>query len=195
MLHIVRWSGPFGFLKPWTAVRDAEIYSQTFLTPSVLEGLRQKLGVSAILRHRLHHLGLSRQQEQVQSSGWAEKKEKGSDGRRQIRLTRGTGVLVRGVLLRPTLCLAFATFEEAVLAAEQHICLCRNEDVLLPLDAPEVMTDVEFDRMPGIEFIVGEGPDSALVGYNRFERDAEGRPAPMVGRIVAVPPFGEPSGR
>lgn len=26
--HVVKYSGPFGFIKPWTAVRDIETYSQ-----------------------------------------------------------------------------------------------------------------------------------------------------------------------
>ena len=48
-VFVVRFSGPFGYIKPWTAVRDLTTYSQTFLTPSIIEGMRQKLEVSAIL--------------------------------------------------------------------------------------------------------------------------------------------------
>ena len=36
--YVVKFTGPFGFIKPWTAVRDAsggETYSQQFLTPSI----------------------------------------------------------------------------------------------------------------------------------------------------------------
>ena len=43
MLYVVRYSGPFGFIKPWTAVRDSETYSQQFLTPSILAGIERKL--------------------------------------------------------------------------------------------------------------------------------------------------------
>lgn len=43
MYYTVKYSGTFGFIKPWTAVRDAETYSQQFLTPSIMEGMRQKL--------------------------------------------------------------------------------------------------------------------------------------------------------
>ncbi|HPG73661.1 MAG TPA: hypothetical protein PLM49_05165, partial [Bacteroidales bacterium] len=56
MYYIVKYSGPFGFIKPWTAVRDAgggETFSQQFLTPSIIEGMRQKLEVSGIARHKL----------------------------------------------------------------------------------------------------------------------------------------------
>lgn len=42
MLYIVKYSGPFGFIKPWTAVRDSETFSQQFLTPSIVEGMEKK---------------------------------------------------------------------------------------------------------------------------------------------------------
>lgn len=40
-LFVVKYSGPFGFIKPWTAVRDGETYSQQFLTPSIAEGMEK----------------------------------------------------------------------------------------------------------------------------------------------------------
>lgn len=43
MYHVVKYTGPFGFIKPWTAVRDSETYSQQFLTPSIIEGMEKKL--------------------------------------------------------------------------------------------------------------------------------------------------------
>ena len=78
--YILRYSGPFGFIKPWTAVRDAsggETYSQQFLTPSIIEGLRQKLEVTAILRHKLVYGGIDIQQEMVQAKAWSKKANTG----------------------------------------------------------------------------------------------------------------------
>lgn len=43
ILYVVRYAGPFGFIKPWTAVRDSETFSQQFLTPSIVEGIEKKL--------------------------------------------------------------------------------------------------------------------------------------------------------
>ena len=43
MLFIVKYSGKFGFIKPWTAVRDGETFSQQFLTPSTIKGIELKL--------------------------------------------------------------------------------------------------------------------------------------------------------
>lgn len=42
-MYIVIYKGKFGFIKPWTAVRDGETFSQQFLTPSIIEGIEKKL--------------------------------------------------------------------------------------------------------------------------------------------------------
>ena len=62
-LFVVHYQGPFGYIKPWTAVRDGETYSQQFLTPSIVEGMEKKLfpetlsekGIQKIVRHKLHY--------------------------------------------------------------------------------------------------------------------------------------------
>ncbi|AMR29610.1 hypothetical protein A0257_03475 [Hymenobacter psoromatis] len=175
IMNTVTYTGPFGYLKPWTAVRDGETYSQQFLTPSVMEGMRQKLGVSAILRHKLSYTGLSMQQEQTHPRGWIHEKKK-------QQLTRPRAILVRGVLLSPTLHLTFATEAEARAAATQHLCLCRNEDIVLPGE-PQVLSEAEFDTLPGFElrFVEEPGVETFLVGYNRFSKPQPG--APMYGRL------------
>lgn len=173
MYYLVTYSGPFGYLKPWTAVRDGETYSQQFLTPSVIEGMRQKLGVSRILRHRLRYAGMSMQQERTEARGdFKPKWEKNA-------WKTNRGILTRGVLLSPRLTLAFGSAEDAATAARQHLCLCRNEDIVLPGD-PFVLTEAEFDLLPGFELEPTKEPmgDAFLVGYNRFENGA-----PMYGRL------------
>lgn len=174
MLYVVRYTGPFGFIKPWTSVRDGETYSQQFLTPSIVEGMRQKLEVSAILRHRLAHQGFSRQQEYVQSAGFKQNKQ-------EKTLSRETSILKRGVLLNPTLTLAFPTAEDAARAVYQHLCLCRNEDLIYPAGTIEEMKEEDFDEIPGFELRFGQDPGAFLVGYNRFEAGA-----PMYGRLEIV---------
>ena len=125
MLYIVKYSGPFGFIKPWTAVRDGKTFSQQFLTPSIIEGLRQKLEVRSIVRHKLTYSSISVQQEQTQTRGWEKKT--------QLKImVRNQSILERGIMINPILHLAFETEEDAQKGAKQHICLCRNEDVLFP---------------------------------------------------------------
>jgi hypothetical protein len=42
-MYVVKYTGPFGFIKPWTAVRDDLTFSQQFLTPSMIAGIERKL--------------------------------------------------------------------------------------------------------------------------------------------------------
>lgn len=176
MIYITCFRGAFGYIKPWTAVRDALTYSQTFLTPSIVEGMRQKLEVSAILRHRLKHKGLNVQQERTQSAGWKVKSK---------QMSRSLSIIERGVMIQPELILAFPTLEDANKAAMQHLCLCRNEDILLPSDEVVEMEEEAFDLLPGIELMFEPSPKSSpeafLVGYNRFDEAK-----PMYGHLIIV---------
>ncbi|NCA75547.1 MAG: hypothetical protein EOM90_04370 [Alphaproteobacteria bacterium] len=162
MLYVVKYTGPFGFIKPWTAVRDGKTFSQQFLTPSIIEGLRQKLEVNSIVRHKLTYSSISVQQEQTQTRGWEKKT--------QLKMmVRNQSILERGVMIDPILILAFEKEEDAIKSVKQHICLCRNEDVLFP--DPEIiqMSDMEFDQLTGFEMRFGESEKSFLVGFNRFD--------------------------
>ena len=171
ILHTVCYTGPFGFIKPWTAVRDGETFSQQFLTPSIIEGMRQKLEVSTILRHRLSHWGFDRQQERIQSAGWKQNK-------RSKTLQRETSILRRGVLIRPVLHLLLSNQNDAEKAVEQHLCLCRNEDIVYPSFLKQMSLE-DFDQIPGFELLFGrEQAGSFMVGYNRFDEDK-----PMYGAL------------
>ncbi|MDP4205636.1 MAG: hypothetical protein Q8859_06535 [Bacteroidota bacterium] len=162
MLYIVKYSGPFGFIKPWTAVRDGKTFSQQFLTPSIIEGIRQKLEVSSIVRYKLTYKSISVQQEQTQTRGWGKKA--------QLKImVRNQSILERGVMINPILYLAFGTKEDAIKSAKQHICLCRNEDVLFPESETMEMNDFEFDQLTGFELRFGKNEKSFLVGFNRFD--------------------------
>jgi len=162
MLYVVKYLGPFGFIKPWTAVRDSKTFSQQFLTPSIIEGIRQKLEVSSIVRHKLSYSSISVQQEQTQTRGWEKKT--------QLKMmVRNQSILERGVMIDPILYLAFESMEDAEKSAKQHICLCRNEDVLLPDTKIEPMEESEFDQLTGFELRFGENKKSFLVGFNRFD--------------------------
>lgn len=185
---VVKYSGPFGFIKPWTAVRDSETFSQQFLTPSIVEGIEKKLfpellkesGIKKIKRHRLSYSHINQQQEVIQTRGWNTTK-KG----KQFLYERPTAILIRGVLLEPVLHLAFLALEDAEIASKQHVCLCRNEDILMPSEIIEVSDD-EFDngeRFNGYELIFEKTDDAFHVGYNRLSNE------PMYGwlKIVGTP--------
>ena len=92
-------------------------------------------------------------------------------------LTRPRSILTRGVLLNPVLRLAFATEDDARRASCQHVCLCRNEDILLPSYNIDVVKEQDFGQMKGFELRFEAGSDSFLVGYSRFDGK------PMYGRL------------
>lgn len=187
MYHVVTYAGPFGFIKPWTAVRDGETYSQQFLTPSIVEGMRQKLGVSSILRHRLSYTGMSRQLEEIQPRGHGKPDKKPVRKRGILSETTTVvegGVLTRLVLVEPILHLAFPLREDAERASVQHLCLCRNEDVVLPNEAVIEMRQSAFDRIDGFELHFEHGEQSFLTGYNRYAAQEDKRE--MWGRLEVV---------
>lgn len=170
MYYVVMYAGPFGFIKPWTAVRDGETFSQQFLTPSIVEGIEKKIfpellscsGIKKIVRHKLTYTSVDLQQEQVQTRGWQVKKK-------EKLVVRDLSILKRGVLINPCLYLAFASNNDAEIASKQHICLCRNEDVLLPDGVVQTMSEDDFNRIGGFEFRFGQSEQSFMVGVNRFE--------------------------
>lgn len=189
MLHIVKYTGMFGFIKPWTAVRDSETFSQQFLTPSIVEGIEKKLfpellsetGIKRIVGHRLSYSQISSQQEVIQTRGWNSTKQG-----KQFLFERPKAILLRGILHEPVLHLAFATKKDAEEAFGQHICLCRNEDILLPEEIQEIHeTDFENDteKFFGYELIFENNEKSFIVGYHRVINE------PMYGwlKIVGTP--------
>lgn len=185
---VVKYSGPFGFIKPWTAVRDSETFSQQFLTPSIVEGIEKKLfpellgtpGIHKIVGHRLSYDQVSGQQEVIQTRGWNFTK-KG----KEFLFDRPKAILLRSVLQNPVLDLAFRSKEDADKASCQHICLCRNEDMLYPSDTIATTKDAFDDgkTFPGFELVFEKNDKSFLVGYHRNSNE------PMYGwaRVVGQP--------
>lgn len=170
--YVVKYEGEFAYIKPWTAVRDGLTYSQQFLTPSIIEGLEKKIfpetisnkgSITKIIRHKLSYSSIDIQQEKTQSRGWDCKQKSKT-------MTRTQAVIDRGILLKPILSLAFINEADAKRASQQHICLCRNEDIMLPESEIKTMTELEFNALKGFElrFTNNEDEDSFLVGYNRF---------------------------
>lgn len=191
-MYIVKYSGPFGFIKPWTAVRDEEVYSQQFLTPSIVGGIERKLfpellskewGIYKIIGHRLTYSQIAQQQEQTQPRGW---NEKGKGEKKEY--SRPFAILKRGVLVNPILYLAFDNKDDAEIASKQHICLARNEDILYPDSEIIETTKQDFEENEesffGFELVFEEDEDSFLVGYNRLNNCE-----PMYGwlRVVGNP--------
>ncbi|MBX7226865.1 MAG: hypothetical protein K1X55_12605 [Chitinophagales bacterium] len=176
--YVVKYEGPFGYIKPWTAVRDSETYTQQFLTPSIVEGIEKKLfpelleskdtngKVLKIKRYRLNYQGLDMQQERTWSKGGIDiYKDKG-------QWKTNMGILLRGVMLHPNLYLAFDNKSDADRAMEQTICLCRNEDLVFPMEQFEIEKN-GFDTINGFELLTSDAKNGFKVGHNRFDNAAE----------------------
>ncbi len=187
--YVVKYTGPFGFIKPWTAVRDSETFSQQFLTPSIVEGIEKKLfpellkekGIKKILGHRLSYDQVTGQQEVIQTRGWNSTR-KG----KEFLFDRPKAILIRGVLQNPVLFLAFGSKEDAEIAISQHICLCRNEDMLYPdqiIETDKEQFEESEELFPGFELVFEKAEKSFLVGYHRVDNK------PMYGwiRVMGQP--------
>jgi len=186
MYYVVKYDGHFGFIKPWTAVRDSETFSQQFLTPSIVEGMEKKLfpsllnkkGIRKIKRHRLNYMGIDLQQERTWSKGgFKASKDKG-------KYKTNLAIINRGVMLQPFLYIAFENKKDAMIAMDQHLCLCRNEDVMLPTELIELSKD-EFDNIQGFELLF-DGDENSMfkVGHNRYDKASD-----MYGQLKT---FGNP---
>lgn len=178
--YVVKYSGPFGFIKPWTAVRDSETFSQQFLTPSIVEGIEKKLfpemltkkSIEKIVRHKLNYCSLSVQQERTWAKGgFKAYKDKGV-------YKTNLGIINRGILVEPNLYLAFKNIDDAVRASEQTICLCRNEDLLHPSEVFE-LTEEDFNEISGFELKFSDQENGFKVGHNRFDDSAD-----MYGELI-----------
>ena len=179
MYYVVKYTGQFGYIKPWTAVRDSLTYSQQFLTPSIIEGMEKKLfpemldkpgEIEHIARHKLQYSGISEQAETTFTRGLTRLPKSnlvthGSVNKGAINFTP----LIRGVMVCPVLFLAFCSEDDARKASTQHLCLCRNEDVVLPDEDIIQMTEEEFNALDGFELRFGNEKHSFPVGYSRFD--------------------------
>lgn len=191
--YVVKYTGPFGFIKPWTAVRDSETFSQQFLTPSIVEGIEKKLfpelltqqGIQKILGHRLSYDQLTPQQEVIQTRGWNSTR-KG----KEFLFDRPTAIIMRGVFHNPVLHLAFATKEDAERAITQHVCLCRNEDLLFPsgevIESNQEQFGSDVAQFPGYELVFEKNEQAFLVGYHRATQEAMYGWIRIVGQAVGA---------
>ncbi len=179
MKYLVKYSGSFGFIKPWSAVRDTQTQSCNYLTPSILMGIERKLfpelsvsengKLNKIIRHRLSFSNISYLQECTRSIAFTKEVNKVTK-KKYINLN--SSIVKRGVLVNPILYLMFDDENDAKIAMAQHICLCRNEDLMLPIELIMFSNESEFDSddYSGYEtFAVNSNEsESFYCGYNKY---------------------------
>lgn len=162
--YVVEYKGRFAFIKPFFANNHDLIFSQTFLTPTMIIGIENKLFPNNkkgyrtenkfIERHRISCTNFSKQDDVIQSIDY----KKGN-------------IIERGYMVNPTLYLAFNSKEIAEIAATTDLSLTHNECLMHPFnEIPYEMTSEEFDALKGSELLFdnGDHEDSILVGNNRM---------------------------
>jgi len=174
-MNILKYEGSFGFIKPWTAVRDSVTKSNHYLTPSILMGIERKLfpelslndngKLNKISRYRLSFQDISFQQESTLAVNYVRKGNK----KKGFHFERKNGIVSRGLLINPVLYLVFNSEIDIQSAKNEHICLCRNEDIMLPVDIIKT-NEFDFDNDPdfsGYETFESNS-DGIYCGYNKY---------------------------
>lgn len=179
IMYLVKFKGTFGYIKPWSAVRDELTYSQQFLSFSTVMGIEKKLfpdllsekGLKKILRYKLRFSGYSLQQEVIHAKKTSSAKPDKS-------------ILKRGILINPELSILFHSIEDAQAAVVQHICLCRNEDILFPEETISEISLEEFNSLPGFELRFDLTEDKFMTGFNRYILDDNGNASRDFGTLT-----------
>ena len=107
-MYIVKYKGIFGFIKPFSSLRDITTRSSFFIPPSSLEGMEERIfgNVSGkILKYKLDFSGTNKNQEAIKNKLTANNKGKINK--------ISTSILNRIVLVNPVLYLAFENKEDA----------------------------------------------------------------------------------
>ncbi len=176
MIYITIFKGDFGFIKPWSAVRDSKTRSNYYLSPSILMGIEIKIfpellknengKLNKIMGYRLSFLGTTWQQESTKSINF----ERKIDNRNKNHYFKAqSSIINRGYLLYPELYLIFNNAEDANIAMEQHVCLCKNEDILLPIKMLELNSLEDFNEdYPGYESVESDETKGIYCGLNQY---------------------------
>lgn len=164
----------WGYIHPWNGVRDMETYSLTYLPPSFIDGVADRLGVKRDnIRHKLMFDLNGMHMDQLKAIVYLEK------GRRSHNIHK------RHELVNPTLVLGFDNKEDAEKALQQVIYFGQNEYPVYPIpfdeeecnyicpNIPTVeivsMTEEEFNGLKGVETFLSDEDDqfSIYCGNNR----------------------------
>lgn len=158
-MYVVKYKGTFGFIKPFSAVRDLTTLTQRFLTESSIEGMKRYLECDGnIIRHKIFYQSTSEQQECTESAGVQKNNEK-------VR-----AIYKRIVLVNPILYLGFEKQEDAERAFSNIVHLSRKEDIMIPDQILE-LNEEEFDKIEGTESFKSDKENGHFVGLNKYTKD------------------------
>ena len=137
MIYVVKYVGRFGFIKPVTSTKDGKSVTNTFLYPSSIIGIERHLfpklsennskKITKIIGHRIDYTTISVQQERVHAISNIES----TQHQKNEYYGFNVGIVNRGVMVNPILYFAFNNEIDAEIARNSHVCLSRNEDLML----------------------------------------------------------------
>lgn len=175
-----------GYLRPWNSVRDGETYSLTYLTPSIIDGIADELGVTGkILRHKFRFSGMTDE--------FFKSPEIPRYGVSKIRCDkdrlRGVGISQIHQVCSPEIILGFENKEDAENAIRQTLYVGQTQYIIFPStfvddneeseeyifnesNYIEEMTEEEFSALIGTETFPTTKEDGVFCGFNRY-RDNE----------------------
>lgn len=180
MKYVVKYTGEFGFIKPFTSMRDDFINSEKYLYPSTINGIEKKIFndiQDRIVRHRLDFDSLSEQKETTKSI--SPKTENG-------KTFYERNLISKIFLINPKLYLFFDNIEDAEIANKTVVFLSRNEDILFPNKNIININDNEIDNVDGFEGVktTMEDEEGMFVGFNKYTNKRQ---------YIRLEIFGEPT--
>jgi hypothetical protein len=159
-LFIVKYAGSMGFMRPYNAVFTKFTRTETFITPSRLEGIQRFLKTTTLTRAKVSCESIFSDQCSIRCPN-----PKALPNKRK-------GISTNGMMLKPTIFLGFEKEEDANTAFKKTICL-RTEDILWPIE----LFSSDFDSLSGCEFIETGKKHDKFVGIHRYNSK------PMYGKI------------
>jgi len=173
-----------GYLRPWNSVRDGETYSLTYLTPSIIDGIADELGITGkILRHKFRFSGMT--DEFFKSPEIM----RYSARNKSFVAKRVTGLSKIHQVCSPEIILGFENKEDAENAIRQTLYAGQTQYIIFPStfvdddeeseeyifnesNYIEEMTEEEFSALSGTETFPTTKEDGVFCGFNRY-RDNE----------------------
>lgn len=169
----------WGYIHPWNGVRDMETYSLTYLPPSFIDGVADRIGVKRDnIRHKLMFDLDGMHLDQLKAIIYLNK------GR------RGHTIHKRHELVNPTIILGFDNKDDAEKALHQVIYFGQDTYPVFPIPFDEencehilphvpkvdmvIMDEEEFNDLKGVEtFITDEENPFAIYCGNNRQRNNE----------------------
>ena len=162
----------FGFIKPYTGVRDIETYSTTYLPTSLINGIENYMEIpfNSIVRHKLIFSKYGQSKEMVKTSNgtiWY----KNNIYERDVDNKGFNFIHYKHCLINPEIIFAFTDKSLAEIAHSTTIYLGQTEYIIYPEGEIFEITEEEFNKLEGVETFPSDKENGIFCGFNRFNNN------------------------